>query len=128
MKNLLFATFILLTAIACDKKEEVDPNLESPTILSLVTDKTDIKTGELAEIRCEATGGELVYEWNAMLGDIIPQNEDASIVNFSGFECCYGERIIMCRVKNSMGEAIRGVGCGRSWRRSGSGRATCWAV
>ncbi len=109
MKNLLLATFLLLTAIACEKKEEVDPNLESPTILGLVADKTEIKTGELAEIKCEAIGGELVYEWNAMLGDIIPQNENASIVNFSGFECCYGERIIMCKVKNSRGEAIETV-------------------
>lgn len=106
MRNLIILFTALAVFASCnDDTKYVNPNTQMPEIISLSTDKTEIMIGEYAEISCEATGGELIYEWDVILGDIIPQNEEGSVVRYSGSECCSGERVVSCTVRNDKGEA-----------------------
>ncbi|MBT8326105.1 MAG: hypothetical protein KJP21_00190 [Bacteroidia bacterium] len=109
MRVITILFLITLTTLSC-KKEAIDANLELPQILSLTSDKQVINIGEATDIYCEATGEELEYEWGVLLGDIIPVNEDASIVTYSGFECCAGKKIISCTVSNSGGQVKDTIG------------------
>ena len=97
-------TLIAVSLLACSTSEPMtNPNTQQPEVSSLTADKTTIKLGEMATITCIATGGELNYEWDVLLGDIIPTNTDGSIVTYSGSECCSGERIVSCTVSNDKG-------------------------
>lgn len=105
MKVLASIILIGFLAVSCTKESPVNPNTTNPTIISLTTDKTSITVGEPATITCNAEGGELNYEWDVLLGDIIPQNETGSVVKFSGAECCSGDKTISCTVSNDKGKA-----------------------
>jgi hypothetical protein len=105
MKPIVLTFLLAVTLFACKPAEEIDPNSEHPTIISLTSEKSEIKIGESTKITCEATGGNLEYEWSVLLGDIIPANESGSEVTYSGFECCSGEKTISCTVKNDKGTA-----------------------
>lgn len=106
---LLFA-FILGS---CQKSDNDEPSetTTSPQIVSLTSDKSQIKVGgdDPAIITCEASGGNIEYTWEVDLGDIFPLNESGSQVRFTGSECCLGEKIIKCTVKNDKGEVTETV-------------------
>lgn len=70
----------------------------------MTADRSEIAIGEAARITCEATGGDLSYEWQVALGDILPVSADGSVVDFSGSECCSGDKTIMCTVSNNKGK------------------------
>ena len=105
MRVLSITLLIALTILSCKQEETIDPNSEMPQILSLTSDKREIGIAETTNIYCEATGGGLEYEWSVLLGDIVPVNEDASIVTYSGYECCAGKKIISCTVRIDKGQA-----------------------
>lgn len=103
---LLVVVFSVLIA-GCKKEEEVDEDqLSQPAIVSLTADKMQIEFGgaDKTTITAQATGGDLTYTWSVDFGDIIPQNEEASIVKFSGSACCIGNKEITCSVSNAKGE------------------------
>ena len=106
MKQLFVLLLLSLVLFSCKKDEEVDLNTTFPEIINLTPEKRNIKVGETTDIFCEAIGGELSYEWSVLLGDIIPVNEDASQVTYSGFACCAGEKVITCTVSNDKGSAM----------------------
>ncbi|MBI9033999.1 MAG: hypothetical protein JEZ03_05990 [Bacteroidales bacterium] len=102
---------VLLSSLmiwSCKKDEVVvDPGLEitSPKIVSLNATMDTINFGgtEPTVITCTAEGGGLTYLWEVDLGDIIPQNEAASVINFTGSACCIGDKVIKCTVSNQKG-------------------------
>lgn len=100
-------------SISCKKEETTTPSATTttPEIISLTSDKSTIKYGgeEPAIITCEASGGNCQYIWEVDLGDIFVVNEDGSQVRFTGSECCIGDKIIKCTVKNDKGEVTETV-------------------
>lgn len=100
-------------ATSCKKDDNSTPSTETtnPVISSLTSDKSSIKFGgeEPAIITCEASGGGLQYTWEVDLGDIFVLNEDGSQVRFTGSECCIGDKLIKCTVKNNKGEVSETV-------------------
>ncbi|NPD44160.1 MULTISPECIES: hypothetical protein [unclassified Lentimicrobium] len=115
MKYTIIALLMLATvfSISCKKEETTTPSTTTttPEILSLTSDKSTIKFGgeEPAIITCEASGGNCEYTWEVDLGDIFVLNEDGSQVRFTGSECCIGDKIIKCTVKNDKGEVTETV-------------------
>lgn len=115
MKYTLIALLMVATifTISCKKEETTTPSTETttPEIISLTSDKSTIKYGgeEPAIITCEALGGNCQYTWEVDLGDIFVLNEDGSQVRFTGSECCIGDKIIKCTVKNDKGEVTETV-------------------
>ena len=105
MNRALIPLLLLFAFASCTDKDTPSPdNTQPPVILKLSTDKTEIAIGEAARLSCEATGGGLSYEWQVALGDILPVSADGSVVDFSGSECCSGEKTIMCTVSNDKGK------------------------
>lgn len=115
MKYTIIALLMVATifTISCKKQETTTPSVTSttPEIISLTSDKSTIKFGgeEPAIITCEASGGNCQYIWEVDLGDIFVLNEDGSQVRFTGSECCIGDKIIKCTVKNDKGEVTETV-------------------
>jgi len=107
IKLLSFLVLSIIVFTGCKKSENTGPmdGTTAPKIVSLVTDKKDIKVGgeDPCMITCEATGGNITYEWEVDLGDIFPLNESGSQVRFTGSECCLGEKFITCTVSNDKG-------------------------
>lgn len=109
MKNyklLILFFFIASITLSCNKDSETDPNVTAPKITILTSNKTELAAGgvESAEIECIATGTDIKYTWEVDLGDIIPMNETASKVQFTGSDCCIGEKQIRCTVSNAGGK------------------------
>lgn len=106
----ILALSICLFFMACkkDKDDEVVTTgaTTAPEILSIETTKSEIQFGgtDYATITAKASGGNLNYLWEVDLGDIIPQNDDGSIINFAGSACCIGKKEISLTVSNNMGE------------------------
>lgn len=113
--KLIFTLIIAVVVAASCKKEETNKNtdveISIPIIESLTSDKASIQFGgeEPAIITCEATGGNLEYTWEVDLGDIFVLNDSGSKVRFTGSECCIGEKVIKCTVKNGKGETSETV-------------------
>lgn len=106
MKHLTF--LLLLTALvftACKKDDNQKQASSAPKIVSITADKTELLVGgeDPAIITCNAEGDELEYLWEVDLGDIFPLNEEGSMVQFTGSECCIGKKHIKCTVSNSLG-------------------------
>ncbi len=106
--KLLFIVFLCAFAITgCKKSENTGPvdGTTTPKITNLTADKTEIKVGgeDPCIITCEATGGNIKYQWEVDLGDIFPLNETGSQVRFTGSECCLGEKLIKCTISNDKG-------------------------
>jgi len=107
MRTILLLSVVCLTFFSgCKDNEEMisDANTTQPEIIKLSTSASEIAIADLAILTCEATGGNLQYTWEVYLGDIIPMNEVGSQVQYSGAECCVGEKEITCTVKNDKGE------------------------
>ena len=106
---LLAPTFLA----GCEKNETAEPVelTAMPEIISLVSDKSEIKFGgdDPAIITCEAKGGNISFTWEVDLGDIFPLNNDGSKVRFTGSECCIGEKVIKCTASNDKGEVSKTV-------------------
>lgn len=118
MKNYIKIYFILfftisLIVISCKKKDEPevvtpDPTVEVtvPKIDSITASKTVIQFGgndpSVLKVYCSG-GGTMTYEWEVDLGDLIPQNSDASIITFNSSPCCIGDKEITCTAKNEKG-------------------------
>ncbi len=102
---------ILLTSIGCKKDTNKEPDIvtTTPEIINLTADKNEIKYGgeDPAIISCDASGGNLSYQWEVDLGDIFVLNDDGSQVRFTGSECCIGEKIIKCTVTNDKGSVSK---------------------
>ncbi|MDO9511166.1 MAG: hypothetical protein Q7J34_05370 [Bacteroidales bacterium] len=103
-----FVLFIFLTVIlfACSKDDKnPSSQLTKPKISSLISSKDTINYGGLepAVLSVTASGGNLKYTWEVDLGDIIPENADATVVHFTGSSCCVGKKYIFCTVSNEMG-------------------------
>ncbi len=107
MRILLVISMIVFTSlVGCQENESPtkNENTTQPEIVKLSTTATEILIADAAIVTCEATGGNLEYTWEVLLGDIIPMNEEGSQVRYSGAECCIGEKEITCTVKNDKGE------------------------
>ena len=104
--TLLSGLLFILFFVSCTKKTDnpVD-NITFPVIESLTASKSTIQFGgsDPTVITCEATGGLLSYTWQVDLGDLIPMNNDKSIMQFTASECCLGNKFITCTVENSLG-------------------------
>ncbi len=109
MRVIIIGLILLVSVIGCKDNEVTEPAQIAPEIVSLTASKTEIKIGEISELKCEAKGENLEYLWNVFLGDIVPVNADASIVNYSGYECCAGPKTITCKVKNEAGEVTESI-------------------
>ncbi len=118
MKNSkgLLGLIILFSVLiwSCKKEsvvEEPDVVLTQPTIKSLSATKDTINFGgeDPTLIICDAEGGNLKYLWEVDLGDIIPQNEIASEVSFTGSLCCIGDKTIKCTVTNEKGSVEKTI-------------------
>lgn len=110
----ILAMSLLIATVGCKKDAGNEPDVVTvtPEIVSLSTDKEEIKFGgeDPAIITCEATGGNLSYQWEVDLGDIFVLNEDGSQVRFTGSECCIGEKIVKCTVSNDKGSVSKIIG------------------
>ena len=112
MRNLLIMSLLIFTIFSgCKEEEEIvnNENTTQPMINNISTTTTEIAIADAAVMICDATGGNLEYTWEVLLGDIIPMNEDGSQVQFSGSECCIGEKEITCTVKNDKGEDTKTI-------------------
>ena len=113
IRLLTILLFLGVLISGCDKNEVIEPAdlTTTPKILTLTADKYDIEVGgkDPAIITCEAEGGNIQYTWEVDLGDIFPLNNDGSQVRFTGSECCLGEKIIKCTVKNDKGESTKTI-------------------
>lgn len=101
--SLVLAIFGLAFLSSCDKENTKDCSGENPTIISLTSDKEEIKFGatEPAIIKCETPPDEnLTYVWDVDFGDLFVINSDGSEVQFTASPCCMGEKIISCEVSN----------------------------
>jgi hypothetical protein len=97
---------VLIACWSCEKATIVaEGDMFFPIIDSISVSKHIIEVGgaDPSVMRVYATGGGLNFLWDVDLGDIIPQNADASIVTFYGSPCCIGEKFIKCTVTNKMG-------------------------
>lgn len=103
---LLFA-FALLAS--CAKTDDKDGATAIPQISSLTTSKDSIAFGgiESAILTCVASGGALTYKWEVDFGDLLPLNAEGSQIQFTGSECCTGDKNISCTVKNSLGQVTK---------------------
>ena len=116
-KNIIFFALILVwifSVTGCSNKDNPAGNTEfetSPEITNIIADKTEILFGgnDIAILTCNATGGNLKYEWQVDLGDLIPLNSERSKVSFTGAECYVGEKIITCKVSNSKGSVSKSI-------------------
>lgn len=106
-KSKYFLIFVFVSFwVACAKDNTPTPaQITKPSIISLVSSMDTINYGgtEPAILTATATGGNLKYTWEVDLGDIIPENADASVVRFTGSSCCVGIKYIFCTVSNEMG-------------------------
>lgn len=112
LKKLTLLVMIISTMIvlySCNGNEITDPNPDAqttmPSIDSIIATKYVIEFGgsDPTTIAVYAKGGNLTYNWEVDLGDIVPQNADASIIMFTGSPCCIGEKEIKCTVANDKG-------------------------
>jgi len=111
MKQILLTlTLILIAFSSCKKDEAPNPNVDTftPVIESLTSNKHQIMSGgsDPAILTCVAQGGNLEYLWEVDLGDIFPLNSEGSQVQFTGSECCVGEKILKCTVSNDKGSVM----------------------
>ena len=102
----------ILILTSCDNEDIIpDPGVQTsfPAIDSITASKSIVKFGgqEPTIISVFAHGGSLSFTWEVDLGDIIPQNTDASIVSFTGSPCCIGEKEIKCTAINDKGSTSK---------------------
>jgi hypothetical protein len=109
----LFTVSIIFVSGCKKDNNDPEPGIETsiPEIVSLSSDKSSIEFGgeDPAIITCNASGGDISFEWEVDLGDIFVLNETGSQVRFTGSECCIGEKIITCTVKNDKGSTSETV-------------------
>lgn len=101
--TILFVSVLLLsTLVQCekDKGDDLITDTGATLIDSIVSDKDTIWSGpqDPATITCYASGNDLSYVWFSQLGDIVPVNDDGSVIRFTAADCCEGDREITCTV------------------------------
>lgn len=109
--RLALAIFSLVFIISCDKENKENITTEMPEIISLTSDKTEIKYGasEPAKLKCTALGDNLKYVWEVDFGDLFVINTDGSEVQFTASPCCMGKKTIRCKVSNSGGKVTESI-------------------
>ncbi|MDG1848977.1 MAG: hypothetical protein P8I82_00595 [Flavobacteriales bacterium] len=109
--SLVLAIFGLAFLSSCDKENKENVTTEKPTIISLTSDKTQIKYGssEPAKLKCTASGEDLNYIWEVDFGDLFIINSDGSEVQFTASPCCMGEKRISCEVSNGGGKVTKSI-------------------
>lgn len=107
----LTALLVIIAGISwsCKKKDDntADPGVveSAPVIDSISATKLEIEFGgkDPTTLTAHAQGGNLTYQWEVDLGDLIPLNEEASSVSYAGSACCIGDKEIKCTVTNTKG-------------------------
>lgn len=109
--RLTIAIFFLAFMSNCTKDNNEVIDTEIPTIISLTSDKIEIKYGasEPALLKCTATGENLRYVWEVDFGDLFVISSDGSEVQFTASPCCMGKKTIRCQVSNSAGKVTESI-------------------
>lgn len=89
--------------LACDRTRTITGSGDPPNIQSVAAAPNTIFVGEsslITVVASDPAGGELTYEWDAGLGEIIGQGAE---VFYTAQWCCVGRNSIIVRVINEGG-------------------------
>lgn len=101
--GLLTGLLIGACLLSCDRTRTITGSGDPPNIQSVAAAPNTIFVGEsslITVVASDPAGGELTYEWDAGLGEIIGQGAE---VFYTAQWCCVGRNSIIVRVINEGG-------------------------